>query len=88
MYNRNFEVGDVVICKPGFSEGEEDTDEGPMGGLGYKVGKIFTVTSFTTSYDYAWILIGENEEESIYAYACEFYEPLVDTLDKIKKEIK
>ena len=71
MKNEEYNVGDKLICIPGFA----DNDDG--GGAGYITGRIFTVARVTTNRDLDRMIYWPKEHEpntnGIYGKAAKLY---------------
>ena len=69
-----FKVGDVVICKPGFTNSDFDSLGEPRGGAGYKPGFVFTVGHRTLTYGSRELILWPNIGGSgVYANAVRLY---------------
>lgn len=86
IVGQTFNIGDTVICKPGFGK---VWGEWEYGGLGYKEGKIFTIRDISPDGEVLWPE-PEDDPYGVYAKAVELYseEKMVkenDDLDWIRE---
>lgn len=71
-----FQIGDVVVCKPGYNNNcDGGNPENFHGGGGYIEGEELVIGRFDKSYKgyhIAWVTDSKGKERGIYCYALEY----------------